>query len=317
MATSVYPATGGFTDNTTQAVFIPELWSDEIRAAYEKKLVMAGLVKRLPMVGKKGDTVHIPAPTRGEAHAKQAKVAVTVQANTEGEVQVLIDKHFEFSKLIEDITDVQALTSMRGFYTDDAGYALARKVDFELHQLGKSIGDGDGSAWATSNAYYTDATNGLSSYAVDTITTADLTTDASFRALIKKLDDADVPFDERYFVVPPSLRSTMMGIDRYVSSDFVDGRGVQNGKIGNIYGIDIYVSTHCSTTETAAENSAGGEIKAATLFHREAFILAEQQTIRSQTQYKQEWLGTLFTADNIFGVNTYRPDAALTLMVNA
>lgn len=317
MATSTFPATGGFTDNTTQAVFIPELWSDEIRAAYEKKLVMAGLVKRLPMVGKKGDTVHIPAPTRGEAHAKSAKTAVTVQANTESEVQVLIDKHFEFSKLIEDITEVQALTSMRGFYTDDAGYALARKVDFELHQLGKSIGDGDGTAWATSGAYYTDATNGLSSYAVDTITTADLTTDASFRALIKKLDDADVPFDERYFVIPPSLRSTMMGIDRYVSSDFVDGRGVQNGKIGNIYGIDIYVSTHCSTTETAAENSAGGEIKAATLFHREAFILAEQQTIRSQTQYKQEWLGTLFTADNIFGVKTYRPDAALTLMVNA
>ena len=97
MATSTFPATGGFTDNTTQAVFIPELWSDEIRAAYEKKLVMAGLVKRLPMVGKKGDTVHIPAPTRGEAHAKAAKTAVTVQANTESEVQVLIDKHFEFS----------------------------------------------------------------------------------------------------------------------------------------------------------------------------------------------------------------------------
>jgi hypothetical protein len=82
MATSVYPATGGFSDTTTQANFIPELWSDEIRAAYEKRLVMAGLVKRLPMVGKKGDTIHIPAPTRGSATAKAAKTAVTVQANT-------------------------------------------------------------------------------------------------------------------------------------------------------------------------------------------------------------------------------------------
>tara|TARA_R110001583_G_scaffold18578_4_gene73787 strand:+ start:677 stop:1627 length:951 start_codon:yes stop_codon:yes gene_type:complete len=316
MTDSTYPATGGFTDNTTQAVFIPELWSDEIRAAYEKKLVMAGLVKKLPMIGKKGDTVHIPSPTRGEAHAKAAKTAVTVQANTEGEVQIIVDKHFEYSKLIEDITDTQALTSMRGFYTEDAGYALARKVDYELHELGKSIGDQTNN-WVGTGSYYTDATNGLSAYALDTVTATDLTTDASFRGIVKLMDDNDVPFDDRYFVVPPALRSTMMGIDRYVSSDFVDGRGVQNGKIGNIYGIDIYVSTHCHTVETAAENTAGGEIKAATLFHKEAFILAEQQNIRSQTQYKQEWLGTLFTADNIFGVKTYRPEAAFNLMVNA
>jgi hypothetical protein len=57
---------------------------------------MAGLVKKLSMTGKKGDTVHIPAPTRGEAHAKAAKAAVTVQANTETEVQVLVDKHIEY-----------------------------------------------------------------------------------------------------------------------------------------------------------------------------------------------------------------------------
>lgn len=316
MTDSTYPATGGFSDTTSQANFIPELWSDEIRAAYEKKLVMAGLVKRLPMVGKKGDTIHIPAPTRGEAHAKAAKTAVTVQATTESEVQVSINKHFEYSKLMEDMAEVQALADMRGFYTDDAGYALARKVDYELHELGKAIGDQTAN-WVGTGSWYTDTSTGLTAYAADTVTTADVTTDASFRALIQKLDDNDVPFDERYFVVPPSLRSTMMGIDRYVSSDFVDGRGVQNGKIGNIYGIDIYVSTHCSTTETAAENSAGGELKAATLFHKEAFILAEQQNIRSQTQYKQEWLGTLFTADNIFGVKTYRPDAAFNLIVNA
>ena len=275
MATSVYPATGGFSDTTTQANFIPELWSDEIRAAYEKRLVMAGLVKRLPMVGKKGDTIHIPAPTRGSATAKAAKTAVTVQANTESEVQVLINKHYEYSKLMEDVAEIQALADMRGFYTDDAGYALATQTDVDLHNEG------------------------------------------SFRGLIKLLDDNSVPFDERYFVIPPSLRKTLMGIDRYVSSDFVDGRGVQNGKIGNLYGIDIYVTANCSVTETAAQNSAGGELKAATLFHKEAFILAEQQNIRAQTQYKQEWLGTLFTADTIYGVKTYRPDAAFNMVVNA
>ena len=94
--------------------------------------------------GKKGDTLHIPKPTRGTATAKAANTAVTIQADTETEVQVLVNKHFEYSRFIEDITEVQALASLRSFYTEDAGYALAKQVDDELVALGKSFGDGDG-----------------------------------------------------------------------------------------------------------------------------------------------------------------------------
>ena len=96
MTDSTYPATGGFVDNTSAATFIPEIWSDEIIAAYQKNLVLANLVKKMSMSGKKGDTIHVPKPVRGDAHAKAAKTAVTVQASTEGEVQVSIDRHFEY-----------------------------------------------------------------------------------------------------------------------------------------------------------------------------------------------------------------------------
>jgi len=41
--------------NTTGATFIPELWSDEIIAAYKKNLVMANLVSKMSFRGKKGD----------------------------------------------------------------------------------------------------------------------------------------------------------------------------------------------------------------------------------------------------------------------
>ena len=48
--------------NTTGAKFIPELWSDEIVAAYKNNLVLANLVNKMSMKGKKGDTLHIPKP---------------------------------------------------------------------------------------------------------------------------------------------------------------------------------------------------------------------------------------------------------------
>lgn len=316
MATSTFPTMTGAVGISDVGTFVPELWSDEIRASYEKNLVLARLVKRLSMKGKKGDTMHIPAPTRGSAFAKAENTAVTLQNATESEVQVIINKHYEYSRLIEDIAGVQALDSLRRFYTEDAGYALAKQIDSDLFALGKSFGDGDGSDYTHSNSYYIDASTGLTLYAVDQVTTSDVFTDAGFRALIQAMDDADVPMDNRYFVVPPALRNSIMGIDRYVSSDFVNGRGVQNGKIGELYGIDIYVTSNCPEVESAADNAAGDRLIGAMLCHKDSLILAEQVGVRSQTQYKQEYLANLYTADTLYGVKTYRPDSAFVLVVN-
>jgi len=303
--------------NTTGATFIPEIWSDEIIAAYEKSLVLANLVNRMPMTGKKGDTIHIPKPTRSDASAKSAETQVTLIAATESEVQVTVDKHYEYSRLIEDITDVQALSSLRQFYTSDAGYALAKQVDTDLFALGKSLGDSDGADWVHSNAFYMDASTDLTAYAVDTVAAGDIFSDDAFRQAVKQLDDADVPMDQRFLVVPPSVVQTIRGITRYNSSDFVSGQPTVNGNIGSLYGIDIYVSTNCPLIESAADNAAGGDLKAGILGHKDFGVFVEQLGVRSQTQYKQEYLGDLFTADTLYGVKVLRPESALALVFNA
>tara|TARA_R110000868_G_scaffold305019_2_gene566150 strand:+ start:2902 stop:3834 length:933 start_codon:yes stop_codon:yes gene_type:complete len=310
MTDSTYPNMGGAVDNTSAATFIPEIWSDEVVAAYKSNLVLAPLVKSLGMTGKKGDVVHIPKPIRGDAHAKVEGQAVTIQNATEGEVQVVINKHFEYSRMIEDITETQALASLRQFYTGDAGYALAKQVDTDLTNLAKSLGDGDGSDFTHSASFQIDPTSGLlEAYSAQGAAECGAFSDLAFRALVQKMDDADVPMDNRCFVVPPSLRNAIMGIDRYNSSDFVDGRGVQNGKIGQLYGIDVFVSTNAATPEAG--------VRAAQLIHKDTYVLAEQQGVRSQTQYKQEFLGTLYTADTLYGTKVLRPDAGFVLCVDA
>ena len=74
--------------NTTAATFIPELWSDEIVAAYKSNLVLANLVNRMPMSGKKGDTLHIPKPTRGSASAKAAETGKTPPDNAFPKIKI-------------------------------------------------------------------------------------------------------------------------------------------------------------------------------------------------------------------------------------
>ena len=275
---------------------------------------MAPLVKRMTMSGKKGDTIHVPKPIRGEASEKVADTAVTIQANVEQELQILVDRHFEYSRFIEDIVEVQALNSLRQFYTEDAGYQLALKVDTDLMSCATGWGDNEGNRtldpveanWVHSASWQFDA-DSVVPYAAGA--TPDAFNDEGFREAIKVLDDNNVPMDNRVLVIPPAARRDIMGIDRYVSSDFVNGRAVESGLIGNLYGVDVYVSSNCPTLNANA--------RACLFFHKDAIVLAEQMAVRSQTQYKQEYLSTLYTADTLYGAREYRPENGLVLAVKA
>jgi len=293
---------------TTAATFIPEIWSDEIVAAYKKNLVAANLFKKMSFVGKKGDTVRIPVPTRGTAAIKAINTQVTLQAATETDIAVLIDKHYEYSRLIEDMVEVQALSSLRRFYTDDAGYALARQVDTSLIQLGRTFNGGSGATYG--GAYI--GGDGTTAYNSGTPNASALTS-AGIRRTVQRLDDADLPMEGRFFLIPPSARNTLMGINEYTAQSFVGevgaGNTIRNGEIGSLYGIPVFVSSNADT--------ATGAARIALMGHKDAAVLVEQQGVRSQTQYKQEYLGTLYTADTLYGVKELRDGACFALAVPA
>jgi N4-gp56 family major capsid protein len=297
---------------TTGATFIPEIWSDEIIATYKKNLVLANLVKKMSFKGKKGDTVHIPAPVRGNASIKAASTQVNLVAGTASEVVVLIDQHYEYSRLIEDIVEAQALASLRNFYTEDAGYALSRQVDTSLIQLGRGVNGGTGTA-AYSGAF--SGADGSTAYVAGTNSGSAAITDAAIRRSIQRLDDSDVPMDGRFLLVPPSSRNTLMGIARFTEQAFVGEVGssntIRNGEVGNVYGIPVFVTNNADTT------SGSTATRIALLGHRDFAVFVEQMGVRSQTQYKQEYLGTLFTADTLYGVKELRDGSAVALAVPA
>lgn len=302
------------------ATFIPEIWSDEIIASYEKSLKLSPLVKKMSMKGKKGDTIRLPVPGRGAVTAHTQGNEVNIQSNVEGDFVVVVDRHFEYSRLVDDIVEVQAFSSLRSHYTADAGYQHAKAVDTAIADMfvncnptgthtapGSLVTAPADADWvASTGTFIPDGTDGsLADYAVAGTTNA--FTDQTFRDLIQTLDDRDVPMDGRVFVIPPVLRNVMMGTDRFVSSDYSDQQAVKSGRIGSLYGIDIYVSTNCPT------QTAGGRV--AFFFHKDCILHVEQMGVRTQTQYKQEYLSTLFTADTLYGLQVYRPESGIALVV--
>ena len=298
---------------TTGAQFIPEIWSDETIAAYKSNLVIANLVTRLNHKGKKGDTIHIPTPVRGSATVKAANTKVTIQGDTHNTTNLSIDKHYEYSVLIEDIAEVQALSSLRKFYTDDAGYALAKQVDNDLATLFEVFSNdaaNPGVVGGTAASMYEKAvigSTGSTLYTGNSSNAADIS-DAGIRAMLLRLDDVDVPMDNRAMVIPPVAANDMLGIARFTEQQFIgSGDAIKTGKIGQIYGVDIYISSNCPTATSTDRVGA--------MFHKDALALAEQVGVRSQTQYKQEFLGDLFTSDTIYGVGTLRHTAGVAFVV--
>jgi N4-gp56 family major capsid protein len=296
---------------TTADKFIPQIWSDEVVATYKRNLVLANLIKKINLAGKKGDTVLLPKPgSRGSATAKAASTQVTLVTDTATEVTLSLNQHFEYSILIEDIVDTQALTSMRQYYTDDAGYALARQIDSSLIQLGRQVQGGTNTD-AYSGAF--SGANGTTAYVAATNVGSGALTDAAIRRSIQRLDDNDVPMDGRFLIVPPSTRNTLMGINRFTEQAFVGEGGntntIRNGEIGNVYGVPVFVTNNADTT------SGSTPTRICLLGHRDFGILGMQKEVRTQTQYKQEYLGSLFTADVIYGVAELRDYSAVALAV--
>lgn len=327
--------------------WIPQQWQDEAIATYMAKTVMRNLVSTMTHSKHKGDSIIFPKPARGDATAKAVNTQVTLIADTATDITLTINKHYEYSKMYEDIADMMALNGMKKFYTKDAGYALARRVDAELFKL--MAGMNGGSIAGATNLFETGVIGGDGSTAFAGSSSGNGTalTDAGLRTAIQELEDSDVDSSELNFVVPPTVIKTLRGIARFTEQAFRgDGDALKTGRVGNLYGVEVFASSlcpwiHCnSTTNTQSVNfsgttlsgaaevdefgltvdhSAGTETKyrACALIHEDAIMMAEMQAIRVQQQYKQEYLGYLVTADTIFGVVEMRDYAALSVIVPA
>jgi len=310
---------------------------------------MRNLVTKIPFAGKKGDTLHIPVPARGNASSKAASTQVTLIADTASLKDIVINKHYEYSKLYEDIAELQALASMRQFYTSDAGYALAKRVDQDLHLLGAGF---NGGTIAAATDLYEKAViggDGVTNFSGASSGNGTALTDAGLRKMIQTLEDQDIDAMELSIVIPPVEANVLRGISRFTEQAFVgDGMTIKTGRLGNLYGVEVYTSTNCpwihtnsvTNTQSVTFSSAAPtgaayvdefgltvdwstgsptdtKYRAGMIIHRDAMALAEQMGIRTQNQYKQEYLGTLVTSDTIYGVGELRDYAALAFVVPA
>lgn len=258
---------------TTSAVFVPEVWSKDIIKEVRKKLVLANRVKRHDRdVAKFGDTVHVPNISNLTANDKISGVQVSPQAVTEGEVQILIDKHKEVSFVVEDVLKAQADYDLMSEYTDAGSYGISKAIDDSL----AALASGFSQTFGTYN----------------TAITTDVVLDS-----IEQLDANDVPQEDRSFVYRPDVKRDLLDLSTYTSDDFVDGRPVSTGMVGSLYGVATFMSNNIVKSSNNTNNM---------LFHKDAIALAMQKNPRVQSEYSLRDMGWLTVIDTMYGVKEMR-----------
>jgi hypothetical protein len=313
------------TANTEASSFVPEQWSNEVIAPYKVSRVLAGLVTRWSFVGQFGDTIHVPTFVRGSANSKAAESVVTPNVTNSTLTDVTIDKHIEYTVLIEKFAEVQAMPSMRRAFIDDAGYAIGRKVDWDLHLLGRSAPsttpDPGGNVVGADYGDAVIGSNGSTTWdptASANAGNAAALSDAGIRRMLRTQDDNLVPHDGRAWVLPPVELESLRGIARFTEQAFTGEAGpnspIRTGLMGDLYGVPVFVTANCPFV---LDGASSNDQRAGMLLHRAAFVLVEQLKIQAVNAFLSEFLATQLTWHTIYGVKEVRATNVIPFIIPA
>ena len=249
---------------------------------------------------------------------------------------VFIDDILVSSTFVADIDEMKNHYDVRSIYSTEIGRSLAYTADKNL------IRTVIGGARATTDRFGGSATAYLGAKIPVGTTTYTLTSAsilAGFANAAQKMDERNVPNDERFAVVTPQVYYTLLGGSHdAINRDWAPDNGsLATGQIASAYGIKIMKSNHIpQTDETTPDalhgaagvrnNPNGGSLKYSGLnyatsnaitqgiiFHREAVATVKLLDLSLETDYIMERMGTLMLAKYAMGHNILREECCFEL----
>lgn len=280
-------------------VAIPEFWAATALGALKANTVMAQLVRRDfdNEIATRGDTVNVTRRGTLSVSDKTANTAVTLQAPTNSNIPVQLDRHKEVSFLVEDVASAKAVEDAVN-YVEDAAIVIGETIDVDLLGL------------------YTEAGSFVGSAADD----LDVPIIVAAR---KALNDQKAPQRGRVLVIGSGPEASLLNKTEFTSSDFggdVSRTAVIEANLGRKYGFDFFMDQQVIET--------GGPAIHNLAFHRDSFVLVSRLLpappqgtgataatvsedgvgMRSIRSWNSSFLGMQMTVDVLYGIKALRAD---------
>lgn len=270
---------------TTDAVFVPEMWSDLVLRAREDNYVAANLFERRDTDVPYGDLVHFPKSSIGTAadYVEGEKLEDKLAAPTEGEETIAIDTYKVRPFLISDRLSRQSKYDQYVEEAWSAGQAVAAAIDTDI---------------------LAESANFTGSVGTDNVAL----TNIEFTEAKETLDVANVPMQDRFWILNPQAEKDLLDLsgNYFTSMDFANEKSLVTGQIGRIIlGSPAYFSNNTPA-------GAAGHVNV--YAHKQAVGVAIQMGQETQSESSVNFQGTLGNVRALYGVGTLRADHGVQLL---
>lgn len=276
--------------------FIPEIWSDRILEASETALVYGqdGVINTdyEGEIQAYGDTVRITSigdPTIVD-YAKGGTLPDPEEL-TDAQLSLIINQSKAFNFKVDDIDRAQQNPKVMSEAMQRAGYAVSKVADTYLASLYTEVASGN--LIGTDGSPITPTAATAYEYLVD---------------MSVKMDEADVPEEGRWAIVPAWFHGLLLKDDRFVKYGTApQDERLRNGAVGQAAGIRILKSNNVPNTAATKYKILGG--------HRMAWSWAQQ--IRKVEAYRPEKsFSDAVKGLHLYGAKVLRPDKLVLLTAN-
>ena len=276
--------------------FRPEIWSANLLVALRKALVYAGpgVVNRdyEGEIANAGDTVRITSisdPTIGTYTPNST--TITPEELNDAQRTLVIDQAKYWAFKVDDVDARQALGSVIPEAISRAAYKLADVVDQYVASLYTGI----------------QAANVVTAVTIDTSAPTSWSAEATkayndvLVPLKVKLDEANVPTEGRYCIIPPVFHGVLLRDDRFVRMDAAGTtEGLRNGLVGRASGFDILMSNN-TPSPGAGQNVVTAGVDMAISFAEQ---INKTEAYRPESSFSDAVKGLA-----LYGAKLIRPDA--------
>lgn len=255
-------------------------------------------------------TVHIPQSGAGSAIAKNRSVLpATITQRTDTELTFDLNEYTTDPVLITDLDALQV------------SYAKRNSVlGQHLNVLNERIGTEVAFDWTPSgSASLVLRTSGASTSQLPNSTatgTRKLITKEDIARMARKLDDDNVPMNDRFLVLPTLMYYELFGIDALVRADFGRVADQTNGVVNEIFGFKVFKrpTTILFNSASAGVKKAVGSADATTdcagafAFQKQSVAQALGAIKVFADEDKPEFYGSVFSALLMHGSTKLRTD---------
>jgi|HigsolmetaAR206D_1030411.scaffolds.fasta_scaffold13049_2 N4-gp56 family major capsid protein len=270
--------------------FVPEIWSALLLTSLKKNLVLASLCNRRyeGEIRGGGDTVRITSISRPTVQSYTRNSNITYEELNDAERTLVVDQEKYWAFTVDDVDRAQARGDFVSEAMDEAAYAIADVVDQYIASLHTQVAAG----------------NALSTVSVPTANPS-YVYDNILVPLGVKLDEANVPSEGRWCVIPPWLHGRLQRDDRFIDASAAadGGTALRRGYIGQAAGFQLYKSNNMPVVTGDDYLVLAGTSDAITF----ASQITKTEAMRSEDRFADRVRGLY-----VYGAKVIRPDGIAT-----